>query len=61
MPTAKSFNEKYKAKYGEPGPYSIYAYDAANIILTAIQQTGTTDGTKVAEYIAKNTFQGRVR
>jgi branched-chain amino acid transport system substrate-binding protein len=58
LPTSKSFNEKYKARFGEPGPYSIYAYDAANIILTAIQQTGTTDGTKMAEYISKGSFQG---
>jgi branched-chain amino acid transport system substrate-binding protein len=58
LPTSKTFNEKYKAKYGEPGPYSIYAYDAANIILTAMQQTGTTDGLKVADYISKNTFKG---
>jgi len=58
LASASSFIEKYKLKYGEPGPYSIYAYDAANIILTAIQQTGTTDGTKVAEYISKTTFHG---
>jgi len=58
LPTSKSFNERYKAKYGEPGPYSIYAYDAANIILTAIQQTATTDGLKIADYISKGTFKG---
>jgi len=58
LPTSKSFNEKYKAKFGDPGPYSIYAYDAANIILAAMQQTGTTDGLKVADYISKNTFKG---
>ena len=58
LTTSRSFNEKYKAKYGDPGPYSIYAYDAANIILTAMQQTNATDGLKVAEYISKNTFKG---
>jgi branched-chain amino acid transport system substrate-binding protein len=58
LPTSKSFNETYTAKFGPPGPYSIYAYDAANIILTAMQQTGTTDGLKVAEFISKNTFKG---
>jgi branched-chain amino acid transport system substrate-binding protein len=58
LPTSKTFNEKYTAKYGAPGPYSIYAYDAANVILTAIQQTGTTDGLKLAEYISRNTFKG---
>ncbi len=58
LTTAKSFIEKYKAKYGEPGPYSIYAYDAANIILTAIAEAKTTDGARVAEYISKTTFHG---
>ena len=58
LPTSKSFNERYKARFGEPGPYSIYAYDAANIILTAIQQTATTDGLKIADYISKGTFKG---
>ncbi len=58
LASAKSFIEHYKARYGEPGPYSIYAYDAANIILTAISQTGSTDGSKVADYISKTTFHG---
>ncbi len=58
LASAKAFMEHYRAKYGEPGPYSIYAYDAANIILTSIQQTGTTDGSKIADYISKNTFHG---
>jgi branched-chain amino acid transport system substrate-binding protein len=58
LPTSKQFNEKYTAKYGAPGPYSIYAYDAANIILTSMQQTKTTDGSIMADYIAKNVFKG---
>lgn len=58
LSSAKAFLEKYKARYGDPGPYSIYAYDAANIILESIAQTGTTDGTKIAEFISKTTFHG---
>ncbi len=58
LATAQSFIKNYKAKYGDPGPYSIYAYDAANIILTAIAQTGVTEGTKIAQYISKTTFHG---
>jgi len=58
LPSAKSFIDNYKAKYGDPGPYSIYAYDAANIILTAIAETGTTEGSKVSSYISKTVFHG---
>ena len=58
LPSAKAFIDHYKARYGDPGPYSIYAYDAANIILTSIAQTGTTEGAKVSEYISKTTFHG---
>lgn len=58
LASAASFLAHYKAKYGDPGPYSIYAYDAANIVLTAIRETRTTDGNKVAEYISKTNFHG---
>jgi branched-chain amino acid transport system substrate-binding protein len=58
LATARSFMENYKARYGEPGPYSIYAYDAANIILTAIAETKSVQGIKVADYISKTTFHG---
>jgi branched-chain amino acid transport system substrate-binding protein len=58
LPSAKSFMDKYKSKYGDPGPYSIYAYDAANIILTAVADTRNTDGSKVAEYISRTVFHG---
>jgi len=58
LPSAKSFMDKYKSKYGDPGPYSIYAYDAANIVLTAIAETRNTDGSKVAEYISRTVFHG---
>ena len=58
LPSAKSFMDKYKAKYGDPGPYSIYAYDAANIILTAIAETRNTDRSKVADYISNTVFHG---
>jgi branched-chain amino acid transport system substrate-binding protein len=58
LSTAQSFMEKYRAKYGDPGPYSIYAYDAANIILSSIAETKSTDGGTIAEYISKTTFHG---
>ena len=55
-PTAKGFNESYRKKYGEPGVYSVYAYDAANILLQAIQKAGTTDGKAVIAAIRANDF-----
>jgi branched-chain amino acid transport system substrate-binding protein len=58
LATAESFIRNYKAKFGEPGPYSIYAYDAANIILTAVAETKSVEGLTVAEYISKTTFHG---
>ena len=50
-PTARGFNETYRKKYGEPGVYSVYAYDAANILLQAIQKAGTTDAKAVTAAI----------
>ncbi|MDH4101060.1 MAG: branched-chain amino acid ABC transporter substrate-binding protein [Nitrospirota bacterium] len=58
IPTAKAFLESYHKKYGEHGPYSIYAYDAANILLNAIQKAGATDGKKVAELIRATPHDG---
>lgn len=58
IPTARAFLEKYRERYGDPGPYSIYAYDATNILLTAIQRTRTTDGAQLAFYISKTPFRG---
>ena len=55
---AKSFIEKYKASYGDLGPYSIYAYDAANILLTAIKETRSVDGAQLAAYISATPFRG---
>jgi branched-chain amino acid transport system substrate-binding protein len=58
LPTSKPFNDKYRAKYGEPGPYSIYAYDAANVILNTIAAVKSADGDAMADYISKSLFHG---
>jgi branched-chain amino acid transport system substrate-binding protein len=58
IPTAKAFLDKYHAKYGEHGPYSIYAYDAANILLTGINKAGAADGKKVSDAIRNLTYEG---
>ncbi|MEK6713216.1 MAG: branched-chain amino acid ABC transporter substrate-binding protein [Nitrospirota bacterium] len=51
IPSAKDFLNSYKSIYGEAGPYSIYAYDAANIMLQAIADTQSTDGEKIIKTI----------
>jgi branched-chain amino acid transport system substrate-binding protein len=57
-PSAKGFNENYRKKYGEPGVYSVYAYDATNILLQAIQNAGTTDSKKVIPAIRAIDYNG---
>ncbi len=44
IPFAKTFLENYHRRFGQHGPYSIYAYDATNIILAAIDKVATVDG-----------------
>jgi branched-chain amino acid transport system substrate-binding protein len=57
LPAAQPFLEKYKAKYGhDEGAYSVYGYDAANVLLTAIAQAGTTDADKVAAVMKSRPF-----
>ena len=49
IPSAKGFIEQYRAKFGEIGPYSIYAYDAANIVLTAIKEAQSIEGKLITD------------
>ncbi len=58
FPQSQAFLTKYHERFGPHGPYSIYAYDAANILLSAIAQAGTTDGLKLAEVIRGTPHQG---
>jgi branched-chain amino acid transport system substrate-binding protein len=64
MPSAKGFIEKYQSRFGEIGPYSIYAYDAANILLSVIRDTNTTEGKTLSDTIHKREFDvalGKIR
>ena len=48
-----TFQKNYTAKFGEVGPYSAYAYDAANILMAAIEKTGdVTDQDKIRDTVA---------
>lgn len=58
VPSAKGFIDKYQSRYGEVGPYSIYAYDAANILLTAIEEAKTTGGKSIIDKLHSVEFNG---
>ncbi len=58
IPSAKSFLDNYRASFGEIGPYSIYAYDATNILLTAIREAQSTDGKLITEKLHASEFDG---
>lgn len=57
IPTAQNFLKTYSERWGEPGPYSLFAYDATQVILKAIELAGTTEGKKVAEIIHSHPFE----
>jgi len=58
LPTAQEVLKRYRARYGEPGPYSFYAYDAAQVLLRAIQSAGTADGSKISRAIHLSLYDG---
>ncbi|MEW6686602.1 MAG: branched-chain amino acid ABC transporter substrate-binding protein [Candidatus Edwardsbacteria bacterium] len=58
IPTAGHFYGKFRLRYGEVGPYSIYAYDATNIILQAIKETGSSEGKIISRRIHQMKYQG---
>lgn len=58
IPSAKTFIDDYEKRFGEIGPYSVYAYDAANILLSAIKETGSTEGKAVIEKLHTMEFSG---
>lgn len=57
-PSAKGFNENYRKKFGEPGVYSVYAYDAANIILQSVQKVGSPDKKQLISAIKGIDYNG---
>lgn len=52
LPQAQPFLSAYKAKFSQDaGGYSIYGYDAANVLLSAMQKAGTTNSDTVARVL----------
>jgi branched-chain amino acid transport system substrate-binding protein len=56
-PEAQAFVKKYQDTYNRSvGSYSVYGYDAANVLLTAIEKAQSTDADKVAAVIKSQRF-----
>lgn len=57
-PGYAGFVDRYKKRFSgkEPGPYAMYSYAAATVILQGIQTAQSTDGAKVAAAIHAGTF-----
>ncbi len=56
-PGYADFMKKYEAKFhAKAGPYAIYSYSAADILLRSIASAGSTDGEKVSKAIHAGAF-----
>jgi branched-chain amino acid transport system substrate-binding protein len=55
VPTAAAFDKAFEAKYGPVSSYGPLAYEAANILLTAIQTAGEANRTKVRDAVRATT------
>ncbi len=64
QPAAQAFIKKYKDTYQrDVGSYSVYGYDAAQVLLTAIDKAQSTDADKVAAVLKGqpfDTIQGQI-
>jgi branched-chain amino acid transport system substrate-binding protein len=59
LPSAQGFLTRYAAKYGkELAPFALYAYDAANMLLTAISKAKSHDGRAIAEVLRTMKYDG---
>lgn len=57
IPEAQAIISRYESKFGTFGAYSIYAYSAADILIQAIQKTGSTDPKKINAELHKSEFR----
>jgi branched-chain amino acid transport system substrate-binding protein len=53
LPSAQGVVAEYKKRFGDLGPYSLYAYTAAVTIFQGMQAAGTTDSIEVARKLHK--------
>ena len=51
VPSAKAFAKEFEAKYGPVSSYGPLAYEATNILLTAIQRVGSPDRAAIRDAV----------
>src|SRR5512141_841134 len=55
---SKGFQDAFKAKYGEVKQYAPFFYDAANILIAAMQKADSSDPAKYLPEVAKISYDG---
>ncbi len=55
---SKSFQDAFKGKYGEVKQYAPFFYDAANILIAAMQKADSSDPAKYLPEVAKISYDG---
>ena len=55
---SKSFQDAFKAKYGEVKQYAPFFYDATNVMIAAMQKADSTDPAKYLPELKKISFEG---
>lgn len=58
MPGGAEFKQKFEAKYGPIQVYAPYAYDAAYVLVAAMQRADSADPAKVIAALPKTDMQG---
>jgi branched-chain amino acid transport system substrate-binding protein len=54
LPAAATFVSAYKsANNADPGPFSVYEYDAVKVVAKAIDDAGSTEGAAITEALHK--------
>ncbi|MGF1642281.1 MAG: branched-chain amino acid ABC transporter substrate-binding protein [Thiotrichales bacterium] len=58
MPGGPEFLAKFEARFGRIQNYAPYVYDAAYVMVDAIQRAGSTESAKILSELAKTDFRG---
>ena len=57
VPSAAETVRSYESRFGELGPYSIYGYVAAQVMLEGVRRAGAADGAAIARALHEGTYE----